>query len=353
MIKVLPTKWRFHLALYAAFLGLRKGRFAEISGTTPAAGRLAKTCRIYFWTPSNTPGANFIVHDLMPDLTRLAGETAPGWKINFGPALPENPVDWLVCFKAVPDKSKIKGRPRLVLLICDQAEVFWDSIGRFDAVVATSSRPFAGLVATQHPHTTFIGETETVNYTEFGGENLAVKPAARSKVLLWHGGPYSQDALNDLRPALADWAATTDVQLHVVSGKAAPRVEKWGALTVNYFPWSKEQMFRSAAQARLGFVPARFSLKQSWLKPAARQRVLHALGVPAIGDDRVPDVVDFTALFNGATAGRGKKWINALAELWNDPAELERLAKDGQAVVAKKFSTPQTARQWMQYFSQT
>ncbi len=298
-------------------------------------------------------GAQFIVHDLMPDLIRLVGEIAPGWEIRFGDKLPEEAVDWLICFKAVPDEAKIKWRPRRVLLICDQAEKFWDSLKRFDAVVATSSRPFAGLLAAQHPNTTFIGESEPLHYLAFGIKNLVNKPAERGNVLLWHGGPHSLNTLNDLRPALARWAETTDVQLHVVSGQGAVRTENWGALAVNFFPWSLEQLFLCAAQARLGFVPARFSLKHSWLKPAARVRVLYALGVPAIGDDRVPDVINFTASFSGAMAGRRRKWIPALASLWNDPAELNRLATAGHEVVAERFSTPQTARQWVRYLSPT
>jgi hypothetical protein len=228
--------------------------------------------------------------------------------------------------------------------------VFWDRLREFDAVVATSSRPFAGLLAAKHQNVAFISESEPPDSLAFGKQNLATAPTARGNVLLWHGGPHSQDALNDLRPELGEWAA--GAQLHVVSGQTEPRVQKWGALTVNFFPWSKAQLERSAVAARLGFVPARFSLKKSWLKPASRVRCLYALGVPAIGDDRVPDVAEFMAAFNGPLAGRARPWLDALTELWNDSAALARFAAAGHAVVAEKFSTEQTARQWLHYLAQ-
>jgi glycosyltransferase involved in cell wall biosynthesis len=347
------AKLRFHCALYAAFLGVRRGRFLEISiAPLKASEPVPKNLKVFFWTPADTPGANVIVHDVLPSLTRLAREFAPGWEIHAGAALPEQPVDRLFCFKAVPEAAKVRGQPRRELLICDQAEVFWDRLGGFDAVVATSSRAFAGLMAARHPRVTFISESEPLDYLEFGRRNLATPPAARGNVLLWHGGLYSQDALNELRPVLGKWAEQTGAQLHVVSGNAGPRVEKWGALTVNYFPWSKEQLFHSAAQARLGFVPARFSVKLSWLKPASRVRCLYALGVPAIGDDRVPDTVDFMAAFNGPLAGRSRAWLAALADLWNNPSALSRLAASGHAAVAEQFSTGQTARQWLRHLAQ-
>jgi glycosyltransferase involved in cell wall biosynthesis len=352
-MSLLPSKLRFHLGLYAAFSGLRRGKFSEISTAAIEPDEIApKKLKVFFWTPVLTPGANVIVHDMLPCLTRLARATAPGWEIRAGAELPPDEVDWLVCFKAVPPPEKIRGKPRLALLICDQAELFWDSLRGFDEIVATSSRAFAGLLGLKHPRVTFIPESEPPEYISFGVGNLCVAPAARGDVLLWHGGNYSQDALNDLRPALGKFAEQTCAQLHVISGKDGPRVENWGALAVNFFPWSKEQLLRSAAQARLGFVPARCSVKLSWLKPASRVRCLFALGVPAIGDDRVPDTVEFMAGFDGPLAGRRRAWLDALTGLWNDAPALARLAASGHAKVAEEFSTGRTARQWLRYIAQ-
>ena len=197
----LPAKLRFHLAIYAAFSGSRRGKFSEISTAAIEPGKIAlKNLKLFFWTPVLTPGANVIVHDMLTCLTRLAREAAPGWEIKAGTELPHDEVDWLVCFKAVPPPEKIRGKPRLALLICDQAELFWDALRGFDEIVATSSRTFAGLLALQHPRVTFISESEPPDYISFGEKNLCVAPAARGNVLLWHGGLYSQDALNELRP---------------------------------------------------------------------------------------------------------------------------------------------------------
>jgi hypothetical protein len=352
-MSLLPAKLRFHLGLYAAFSGLRRGKFSEISTASIEPDKIApKNLKIFFWTPVLTPGANVIVHDVLPSLAQLAREAAPGWEIRAGAELPQDEVDWLICFKAVPPPEKIRGKPRLALLICDQAELFWDSLRGFDEIVATSSRAFAGLLGLKHPRVTFISESEPPDYISFGEKNLIVSPAARGNVLLWHGGLYSQDALNELRPALGKFAEQTGAQLHVVSGKGESRVENWGALTVHFFPWSKAQLLRSAAQARLGFVPARASVKLSWLKPASRVRCLYALGVPAIGDDRVPDTVDFMAAFDGPLAGHARAWLDALTGLWNDAGALSRLAASGHAAVAEQFSTGRTARQWLRFIAQ-
>jgi hypothetical protein len=93
-------------------------------------------------------------------------------------------------------------------------------------------------------------------------------------------------------------------------------------------------------------------VKLSWLKPASRVRCLFALGVPAIGDDRVPDTVDFMAAFDGPLAGRARAWLDALTGLWNDAGALSRLAASGHAAVAEQFSTGRTARQWLRFIAQ-
>jgi hypothetical protein len=342
------TKLRFHLSLYLAYLLKRETGFAEIPKEPVRAGD-TKSLKAFFWTPTPTAGANVIVHDMLPSLKELTSQLAPGWDICAGSTLPNHAVDWLICFKAVPPKEAVAGRK--VLLICDQAEVFWDRMADFDAVIATSSRPFAGLLASRHPHVAFIPESEPRDYLEFGRDNLATPPAKRGEVLLWHGGQYSLDGLAKIRRGLERWAAETTAQLHVVSGKQPARTEKWGALTVHYFPWSKAQLQASARAARLGLVPARFSLKNSWLKPASRVRCLFALGVPVIGDGRVPDVVEFMASINGPLANSPATWEAALRRQWNEPETLAQLAARGHAMVADQYSTDQTARQWFRYFA--
>jgi glycosyltransferase involved in cell wall biosynthesis len=289
---------------------------------------------------------------MLPALQEEAGALGLGWTITAGDALPSGPVDWLVCFKSIPKKEEaVAGSPRRVFLVCDQLELFWRQLDGFDAAVATSSRPFAKLLAATHPDVTFLGESEPLDYLAFGEKNLATPPAQRGNGLLWHGGNYSLDALLNLRPVLESLAKTRDIRLHVVSGRQPARMERWGGVSVHFFPWSKEQLFQSAAEARLGLIPARGSIRNSWLKPGSRVRCLYALGVPAIGDGRVPDAVDFLREFNGPAAASAKSWARRLGDLWDAPEQLARLAEAGHAAVARNHSTRQTARRWIRFFS--
>jgi hypothetical protein len=229
--------------------------------------------------------------------------------------------------------------------------MFWDQFSNFDAVVGTSSRPFIRLLSLGHKEVVFIPESEPVEYLDFGKRNLSVSPAKRGNVLLWHGGRYSQDSLLGLRPMLERWAESTEAQLHVVSGQEPVREERWGTLPVQFLPWSKEQLFRSAAAARFGIIPAREGLTRSWLKPASRVRCLYALGVPTVGDSRVPDVLEFMGGFGGPTAYRSEEWRHTIEKTWNDDNALNQLALEGHAAVAREFSTEQTARQWIRLLS--
>jgi len=345
------TKIGFHLALYASYLGWRRP-FEEISkeSVDPTAA-LPKKLRIFFWTPALSPGAHVIVHEMLPSLKEAVRDLGLDWEIEANATVPDRELDWLVCFKAVPKTGQVRGSPRKVLLICDQAEVYWGEVDQFDEVVATSSRAFASLLAWQHKRVSFIPESETPLYLERGRENLARDPVARGNVLLWHGGKYSLPALVDLRPTLERWAQGKSVNLHVIGGQDAPSKDQWGPLAVEFFPWSKQQLFASAAQARLAIVPALRSLKLSWLKPASRVRCLYALGVPAIGDDRVPDVVEFMRMFGGPTVSSSQQWLEQLSGLWDDAGALKQIAGQGHAAVAREFTTRQTAWQWIRYLS--
>jgi glycosyltransferase involved in cell wall biosynthesis len=90
----------------------------------------------------------------------------------------------------------------------------------------------------------------------------------------------------------------------------------------------------------------------SWLKPGSRVRCLYSLGVPAIGDARVPDAAEFLGEFGGPVASSASSWARLPTELWNSPEKLQQLAAAGHAAVAHGHSTRQTARQWIRYFSQ-
>jgi hypothetical protein len=347
------NKLRVHLALYAAFLGCARRPFKQVSKEPLRSDRsLPRGLRIFFWTPGTGPGANVIVHDMLPSLQKEVVDLSLDWHISAGPEIPTHALDWLICFKAVPDADQRAAASRTMLLICDRVEMFWDQLSTFDAVVGTSSTPFAQLLTMGHKDVTLVPESEPPEYLEFGRNNLTVSAAERGNVLLWHGGQYSQDALVRLRPVLERWVGSAGAQLHVVSGQKPPRQERWGDLTVHFLPWSKQQLFCSAATARLAIIPARDGLTRSWLKPASRVRCLYALGVPTVGDARVPDVVQFMAGFNGPMAHQKEEWAEAIEMLWNNNDALNQIAAAGHAAVAQEFSTEHTARQWIRILSE-
>ncbi len=346
------SKARFYSALYAARLGFGARGFTEIDREPlrPDEPRPRKL-RIHFWTPVQSPGANVIVHDMLPALREEVAAAGLDWRINVSEQLPDREVDWLVCFKAVPDRADVVGRPRKVFLICDMKHYFWSGLREFDSVVVAPARSMAAMIALGHPRVAFLGESEPLDYLAFGEENLRTPPAERGDVLMWHGGKWSLPPLLELRPELEKLAASRQVELHVVSGQNPAREETWGNLRVKFLPWSKEQLRQSAARARLGLTPAKASLRLSWLKPASRVRCLYSLGIPTIGDARAPDVADFLTQFQGPCAAGSRSWSETLARLWDDPEELRRLAAEGHAVVRDRHSTRQTARQWARFFS--
>lgn len=341
------AKLGFHLALYATRL-LPLPSLPQ-PAPTPPERQIAGTRRIRFWTPGDTAGANVIVHDIMPALHAAAARHAPGWTITAGHSIPDGNFDALICFKAVPPPEARLRASQSILLICDQAEVFWHDIPGFNSVVATSSEPFAALLRRRHPHVTFIPESEPLDYIESGATNLGLPPSQRPPELIWHGGHYSLGALLDVRPQLERWAQGREATLHIISGGAPASEERWGALRVQRSPWSKASLKQAAARARLGIIPARGSLKNSWLKPASRVRCLFALGVPAIGDSRVPDVREFAAACRARTAGSDAEWLLRLDELWNNPSELDALAVRGHRAVADGWSANQTAFRWLRH----
>lgn len=341
------AKLRFHLALYAT-------RFLQLPHVpsvphAPPDRPITGTRRIFFWTPSDTAGANVIVHDIMPALLAAAANHAPAWVITAGATIPDGGFDALISFKAVPAPEARLRASQSILLICDQAEVFWDDIPEFDSVVATSSEPFAALVRRRHPRVAFIPESEPLDYIATGETNLRVPPSQRPLELIWHGGHYSLGALLSLRPRLELWAKGREATLSIISGGAPASEERWGELRVQRQPWSKANLKYAAARARLGLIPARPSLKSSWLKPASRVRCLFALGVPAIGDSRVPDVCQFAAASRAPVAGSDDEWLRRLDELWSNTSELDAMAVRGHRAVADGWSAEQTAFRWLRH----
>ncbi|HCY58652.1 MAG TPA: hypothetical protein DHU78_07350 [Opitutae bacterium] len=344
--------FQFHLAMYAGRLGFSRGKVVHLSSAPINSKDLAsKSMRIFFWIANETPGSMVIIDNVLPHLRNEVIRLGLNWEFDRGSELPIQEVDWLICFKATPDLSQVAGSPRRVLLICDQAEVLWGDVPMFHEVVATSSIQFASLLAWNSGTTYFISESEPKSHLDFGQEVLERHAGTKSEVLLWHGGTHSLKSLFELKPVLIKWAETHRACLHIVCGRNKPKYERWGKLEVSYFPWSENQLKASASMARLAIIPAISRLKHSWLKPPSRVRCCYALGVPAIGDRRVPSVVSFCRPFGGPMASGSKDWFFELRRLWADSTERNRVALAGHREVRANHSTDLTARKWIRYLA--
>lgn len=343
---------KFHFALYASRLGFGHESFSEVSGKPlKKIDFIPDKLRIHFWIPNETAGSMVIIHNMLPALRKQLRQLDVNWELETSSHLPTREVDWLFCFKSVPSRQKLFGNPRCVLLICDQAEVFWKDVPLFDQVLATSSPQFARLLALRHNKVSYLSEAEPEMHLEFGCRTLA-ENAAREPILFWHGGKHSLKALYSLKTQLADWAAEhPEASLHIICGSAEDQTDQWGSLKIRYYPWSIDQLHASARIARVALIPAIDRLKHSWLKPASRVRCCYAMGLPAIGDQHVPEVASFMESFGGPVVKKTVNWRTELERLWSNPEECYRVAKAGHAKVEAEFSMSVAARRWVRYLS--
>jgi hypothetical protein len=340
---------RFHRALTAHRAGRRAGHFSPMSTQAPERPS-TKPLLIHFWTPFSWGSTVVHVDRMLPSLRQQAGALGLQWRITNGPDLPREPVDWLLCLKAVPPDQSAS-RTRTVLLLNDAADRLWSQLGHFDHIVVVSSPILASLVASVHPRVWFVEETETRDDIARGVHALShLAPSKRAPNLLWHGEWESLDGLYPLRGALEAFSRETGATLWIVTNRSQG-TEQWGPLRVHYLLWSPETLAIASAQARLGIVPARPTLADSYLKSAGRVRRLYALGCPAIGDARSPDVLAFSEACGAPSASMPAQWLSALSQIWNDRTRLDAVARRGHAVVKDKYCAERTAAQWLWFFS--
>lgn len=320
------------------------GRFAAVPAEPPPAPHRAPL-RIHFWTPNPWPSTAIHVDRMVPELRQQAAALGLPWQIASGD-LPQGPVDWLLCLKSVPPRGLCPPH-RTVLLQCDDADRVWGRLDRFGHVVSVSSPVFASLLGSGHERVWFIEEAEPVDLITSGRVALdTTAPSRRPPLLLWHGTRESLDGLYALKDALATIGSEFDAEL-VILTNLPERSERWGDLPVRYVTWSPEALCALAAQARLGIVPARPTVADSYLKPAARLRALFARGCPAIGDARSPDVVAFSEGCGMPSAETGDQWLGAIRQIWNDPGRLDLIARRGHDLVRTRYNTARTASQWL------
>jgi len=350
---MLPQKYLFYLNLVFNFI--TKEIFAREIKTPSSHIRkdlslhATKKIKIYFYSIAFTAGTKVVIGDMIPELIKRIKQSSLPWDVTFSNAPPKIKVDYLICFKSLPPK-KIIGNPKIFLSICDEGENFWQYLRKFDALVASSSEKFAKLISFNNKNTYFISESENSANINFGSKNLKNLPSERPCNLFWHGLPNSFECLLKLKPYLIKLSENKKFNLLVVSGKEALHRYKWGGITVSHFPWSEANMRKCAKISQLGLVPARGSLRTSYLKPASRVRVLYALGVPTIGDSRVPDVFEFASYFGGPIAKNPKEFIEKIEMFLNNPKILNETSLKGFKTVRERYATKISAIQWINFF---
>ena len=340
---------QFRRALTAHRAGRCAGSFSAVPADLPPH-LAAEPLLVHFWTPHPWGSTEVHVERILPLLREQAAALRMPWHITSGPDLPAEPVDWLLCLKEVPPKRP-RSKEQVVLLLNDAADRFWSRLSRFDHIVVVSSPVLASLVGTVHPHVWFIEESEATDTLRQGEAALnQCAPSMREPVLLWHGERESLDGLYPLRDMLETFSRDIDAELLIVTN-VEQATEHWGRMRVRYAAWSPQTLASAAAEARLGIIPARPTVWDSYLKSAGRVRHLFALGCPAIGDARSPDVVAFAEACGSPSASTAPQWLSALHQLWNDGARLDAVARRGLAITGEHYSADRTARQWLWFLS--
>ena len=344
----LPAKLHFRQTLAAQHAGLRAGSFTAIPAEPPS-GLRRERLRIHFWAPNPWPSTAIHVERVLPQLRSQAAALDLPWQITSG-GLPDMPVDWLLCLKAVPPAGRCPTR-RTVLLLPDDADRFWSRLKHFGHIVSVSSPVLASLLGIVHPHVWFIEETEAPDVIETGQRALdRAASSQRTPTLLWHGTRESLDGLYALKDALTAFGDETDAELTILTN-LPESTERWNSLRVRYAGWSPKALTEISARARLGIVPARPTLSDSYLKSAGRMRGLFARGCPAIGDARSPDVVAFSEACGIPAAHTFDQWLATMRQLWQDPAALDQVARNGLALVQEHYNTARTATQWLWFLA--
>jgi glycosyltransferase involved in cell wall biosynthesis len=350
------TKFYVNLVFSYLFDYSNKKNFIEPSKSFKKVSNLGSLnkLKIYFYAPLNKRGKNsagteVVILGMIHELKKTIKLFSLPWDVSFSNSYPKSKVDYLICFKSLPPKNLI-GNPKIILSICDEGENFWNFFDRYDAVVVSSSRPFYNLVKKNNPNTFFIGEAESEKNISFGLENLKKLPSTKLYNLYWHGGPNSLSGLLPLKPFLIELAKEYPINLYIVSGHKPEHHYKCGSLSVIHRPWSKMNMRVTARKCALGLIPSRGTLRTSFLKPASRLRALYALGVPAIGDSRVPDVIEFTSHFGGPLAKNPKEFIEKIEMFFDNPKRLNEISQKGHETVSKKYHNKLSANQWVNFF---
>ena len=307
--------------------------------------------RIHFWVPHRTAGANFILWETIPKVIGRLLNHNIDVEITISDSISDAPYDLIFSFKEkFPDY--VQG-VRKILVICDEIDRLWPHLDEFDSVVCTSSFELAELIQSRVECVYFLPEIEPDEILLAGRRRLMNRPNRLANSVLWHGGPYTLRELEILLPFFSKLREVVGFEsLEIVSSNGALPSALSAYPWIRSTPWSRENLIKVSQYCRLAILPARKSLRNSYLKPASRVRCCYALGVPAIGDSRVPEVSRLSADLGMPIVDfyRTDSAVKVVAALWADTLRLDKIANSGYEFVKKNNSIEVAISNWIRVF---
>lgn len=345
-------KLAFYFSLWVLYLRYPRGvSIADkqnIEASPDADFNLLTNKRIHFWVPHNTAGAQFILWEVIPKLIDLLAERGANVDITISESLSDHPYDLIFSFKE-PCPDHIQAL-RKVLVICDEIDRLWSHLDQFDSIICTSSYELAELITSKAKEVHFVPEIEPIALLEAGERRVIGGWNKSADSIFWHGGRYTLQELVDLIPFFARLRDVVGFgSLEIVCGDGVVPAELAGYPWIEVTSWSRDNLVKISEKCRLAILPARKSLKNSYLKPASRVRCSYALALPAVGDSRVPEVVRLSSALGMPVIDFSDEGlaIQSIAELWRDSSKLKEAAKDGHIHVKNNHSIDAVLSVWI------
>lgn len=308
--------------------------------------------RVHFWVPHQTAGAQFILWDVVPFVIDSLLRKCPRANISISESIPKERFDVVLSFKEpIPDWVDTRHR---CLVICDEIDRLWRHLATFDSAVCTSSLALASLLKKRVNKVYWISEVEPDDLIAHGSSRLGSRLLGPCNSIFWHGGNYTLNELADLKPFFEMLRERIHFEsIEVVCGDGEYLPTQLRKSWINCHPWSRENLKSISARCRLAILPARRSLRNSFLKPASRLRCCFAMGLPAIGDDRVPEVVLLSRQLGLPVLDFRDidRSVECVADLWTHPERLEAVAVSGHSLIRTKYSRDFALEGWEQTLS--
>ena len=346
------SKVGFYLSLWALYLRYPRGISSvdqlESRSSPNVDFNLFKNKRIHFWVPHNTAGAQFILWEVIPKLIDLLAEQDANVNITISGSFSNDSYDLIFSFKeSCPEHIQAD---RKVLVICDELDRLWSYLDQFDAIVCTSSHELAELIKSRVGNVHFVPEIEPRALLEAGEKRVNGHSNESRESIFWHGGRYTLQELVALIPLFARLRDVVGFEsLEIVCGDGVMPSELSSYPWIRVTPWSRDNLIKISEKCRLALLPARKSLRNSYLKPASRVRCSYALAVPAVGDSRVPEVVRFSRSLRMPVIDFSNEdsAVQGIAELWSDSSKLKETAKEGHDHVKVCHSIDAALSAWI------